>query len=86
MGYLNVYHTIKKMKPLIILYFVDTVGLVDRINISVSSNFIGMVSSFSVIFYIGANNSCSFNKGALLKLKKNMFPRNIEGVAKGLEI
>ena len=34
--------------------FASTVGLVDRIKKLVSSNFMGMVSSVSVIFYTGA--------------------------------
>ena len=40
-----------------------TVGLGNRIKKLISSNFMGMVSSVSVIFDTGATYSCSSNKG-----------------------
>ena len=46
----------------------------------------GMVSSFSVIFDTGATYSCSSNKGEFVKLEEKKFPRNLKGIAKGLEI
>ena len=52
----------------------------------VSSNFIGMVISVSVIFDTRANYSCSSNKEDLLKLEEKTFPRNIKGIAKRLDI
>ena len=45
-----------------------------------------MVSSVSVIFDTGATYSCSSNKGEFLKLEDEMFPKNLKGIAKGLEI
>ena len=44
-----------------------------------------MLSLVSVIFDIGDNYSCSSNKGDFVKIEKNMLPRNIKGIAKGLE-
>ena len=44
------------------IIFADTVGLGNRINKIVSSNFMGMVSSVSVIFYTGSTYSCYSNK------------------------
>ena len=46
----------------------------------------GMVSSVSVIFDTGATYSCSSNKGDFVKLEEKKFPRNLKGIAKGLEI
>ena len=46
----------------------------------------GMVSSVSVIFYTGATYSCSSNKGDFVKLGEKKYPRNLKGIAKGLEI
>ena len=46
----------------------------------------GMVSSVSVIFDTGATYSCSSKKGDFVKLEEKKFPRNIKGIAKGLEI
>ena len=46
----------------------------------------GMVRSVSVIFDIGANDSCSSNKGDFVKLEEKTPPRNIKGIEKGLEI
>ena len=46
----------------------------------------GMVSSFSVIFDTGATYSYSSNKGDFVKLEEKTFPRNLKGIAKGLEI
>ena len=50
------------------IIFADTVGLGNRIKKLISSNFMGMVSSVSVIFDIGATYSCSSNKGEFVKL------------------
>ena len=66
--------------------FAATVGLGDRINNLVSSNFIGMVSLVSVIFDTGATYSCSFNNGYFVDLEEKIFPRKPRGIAKGLEI
>ena len=44
------------------------------------------IRSFSVIFDTGDTNSCSSNKGDFLKLEEKTFPRNLKGIAKGLEI
>ena len=63
-----------------------TVGLGDRIKRLVSSNFMGMVSSVSVIFDTGATYSCSSNKVVLVKLEEKTFPKKLKGIAKGLEI
>ena len=68
------------------IIFSDTVGLGNRIKKLVSSNFIGVVSSFSVIFDTGVTYSCSSEKGDFLKLEENTFPRNITGIEKGLDI
>ena len=46
----------------------------------------GMVSSVSVIFDTGATYSCYSNRGDFVKLEDNKFPRNLKGIAKGLEI
>ena len=43
--------------------FAATVGLGDRINKLVSSNFMGVVSSVLVIFDTGATHSCYSKKG-----------------------
>ena len=42
--------------------FADTVGLVNIIKKLISSNFMGVVRSFSVIFETGATYSCSSKK------------------------
>ena len=68
------------------IIFVDTVGLGEIIQKLVSSNFMGMVSSVSVIFDTGATYQCYSNKGDFLKLEEKKFPRNLKGIAKGLEI
>ena len=47
----------------------DTIGLGDRINKLVSSKFMGMMSSVSVIFDTGATYSCSSNKGDFVNLE-----------------
>ena len=64
----------------------DTAVLGDRIKKLVSSNFMGMVGSVSVIFDTGATYSCSSNKGYFVKLKEKNFPRKIKGISKDLEI
>ena len=66
--------------------FAATVGLGDRIKALISSNFMGMVSSVSVIFDTGATYSCSTNKGDFVKLEEKISPRRLKGIAKGLEI
>ena len=68
------------------IIFAATVGLGNRINKLVSSNFMGMMSSVSVIFDTGAIYSCSSNKGDFLKLEDKTFPRNLKCISKGLEI
>ena len=50
------------------IIFAATVGLGYRINKLISSNFMGMVSSVSVIFDTGATYSFSYNKGYFVKL------------------
>ena len=66
--------------------FADTIGLGDIINNLVSSNFMGMVSSVSVIFDALDTYSCYSNKGDFVKLEEKTFPRNLKGIEKGLEI
>ena len=66
--------------------FAATLGLVYRINKLVSSNFMGMVSSVSVIFYTGDTYSYHYNKGEYVNIEEKTFPRNLKGIAKGLEI
>ena len=68
------------------IIFAATVGLGNRINKLISSNFMGMVSSVSVIFDSVATYSCSSNKVDFVKLEEKKPPRNIKGIAKGLEI
>ena len=68
------------------IIFAATVGLGNRIKNLVSSNSMGIVSSVSVIFDTGATYSCSYNKGDIVKLEDNIFPRKIKGISKGLEI
>ena len=58
----------------------------DRIKKLISSNFMGMVSSVSVIFDTGATYSCSSNKGDFVNLGEKTFPRRLKGIEKGLEI
>ena len=52
------------------IIFAATVGLGDIIKKLISSNFMGMVSSVSVIFDTGATYSCSSNKGDFVKLEE----------------
>ena len=68
------------------IIFASTVELGDRINNLVSSNFMDMVISVSVIFDTGATYSCSSNKGDFVKLEEKKPPRKLKGIAKGLEI
>ena len=51
------------------IIFADTIGLGNRIKKLISSNFMGMVSSVSVIFDTGATYSCSSNKGDFVNLE-----------------
>ena len=66
--------------------FADTVGLVNRIKKLVSSKFMGMVSSFSVIFDTEDTYSCYSNKGYFVKLEEKTSPINLKGISKGLDI
>ena len=66
--------------------FAATIGLGDKINKLVSSNFMGKVSSFLVIFDTGDTYSYSSNKGDFVKLEEMTFLRKIKGTAKNLEI
>ena len=61
-------------------------GLGYRINNLVSSNFMVIVISVSVIFYTGDTYSCSSNNGYCVELEENISPRNTKGIAKGLDI
>ena len=63
-----------------------TVGLGDRTKKLISSNFMGMVSSVSVIFDTRATYSCYSNKGDFVRLEEKKIPRNLKCIAKGLEI
>ena len=78
------YHQEYEVIDLII--FAATVGLGGRINKLVSSNFMVMVSSVSVIFDIGDTYSCSSNKREFVNLEENTIPRKLKGTEKGLEI
>ena len=80
---LSYHHEYGFINPII---FTATAGLINRINKLVSSNFMGTVSSVSVIFDTGATYSCYSNKGDFVKLGEKKFPRNIKSIAKGLEI
>ena len=60
--------------------------MLDRIKKLVSSDFMGMLRSVSVIFDTGDTYSCSYNKGYFVKLEEKTFPRNLKGIAKGLKI
>ena len=51
------------------IIFAAILGLGDRIKKLVSSNFMGMVSSVSVIFDTGYTYSCSSKKGNFVKLE-----------------
>ena len=57
-----------------------------RIKKLISSNFIGMVSSVSVIFDTVSIYSCSSNNGDSVKLEEKKFPRKLNVIAKGLSI
>ena len=60
--------------------FAAIVGLGERINKLVLSNFMGMMRSVSVIFDTGENYSCYFNKGYFVNLEDNMLPRKLKGI------
>ena len=68
------------------IIFAATVGLGDRKNKLVSSNFMVMVISVSVIFYTGATYSCYSNKRDFVNIEEKKFQINIKVIAKGLEI
>ena len=76
------YREDKSIDPTI---FAATVGLGDIIKKLVSSNFMGMVSSVSVIFDTGATYSCSSNKGDFVDLEDKMSQRNLKVISKDLE-
>ena len=80
---LSYHHEDESIDPII---FTATSGLVNRINKLVSSNFMGMVSSVSVIFDTGATYSFHSIKGDFVKLEEKKFPRKFKCIAKGLEI
>ena len=80
---LSYHHEDEVIDPIL---FAATVGLGNRINKLVSSKFIGMVSSVSVIFDNGATYSCSSNKGYFVNIEEKKLPRKLKGIAKGLEI
>ena len=66
--------------------FVTSVGLIKIIKKLVSSNFMVMVSSVSVIFDNGYIYSCSTNKGGFVKIDEKILPRNLKVIAKVLEV
>ena len=68
------------------IIFAATVGLGNRKNKLIYSNFMGMMSSVSVIFDTGATHSCSSKKVDFAKLEDKTFPRKLKGTAKGLDI
>ena len=68
------------------IIFAATLRLGNLIKKLISSNFMGMVSSVSVIFDTGANYSGPSDKGYFLKLEEKKPPINIKGISKGLEI
>ena len=68
------------------IIFVATVELGNRINNLVSSNFMAVVRSVSVIFDTGTTYSCSSNKGYFVELEEKTFPRKTKGIAKVLSI
>ena len=68
------------------IIFAATVGLGKRVKKLISSNFMGTVSSVSVIFDTGDTYSCSSNKGHFAKLEEKKLPRQLKGISKGLEI
>ena len=80
---MSYHHKYEVIDPII---FAATAELGNRTNKLVSSNFLGMVSSVSVIFDTGATYSCFSNKGDFVKLEEKKFPRKLKGIAKGLEI
>ena len=55
------------------IIFAATAGLGNITNKLISSNFMGMVSSVSVIFDTGDTYSCSSNKGDFVKLEEKKF-------------
>ena len=62
------------------IIFAASAGLGNRIKKLVSSNFMGMVSSVSVIFDTGATYSCSSNKGDFVKIEEKKFSRKLKGI------
>ena len=80
---LSYYQEDKAIYPVI---FAATVGLGYRIKKLISSNFMRMVNSVSIIFDTGATYSCSSNEGDFVKIEEKTFPRKLKGIAKDLEI
>ena len=68
------------------IIFADTVGLGNRIKKLVSSKFMVMVRSVSVIFDTGDTYSCFSNKGYFVELEEKTFPRKLKGIENALEI
>ena len=79
---MSYHHEDEVIDPII---FATTAGLGNRIKKLVSSNFMGMVSSVSVIFDTRDTYSCSSNKGDFVKLEYKTLPRKLKGIAKVLE-
>ena len=66
--------------------FADTVGSGYRIKKLVSSNFMVIVISVSLIFGTGATYSFYSNREDFVNLEDKKSPRNLKGIAKGFEI
>ena len=64
------------------IIFADTLGLGDRIKKLVSSNFISMVISVSVIFDTGDTYSCSSNKRDFVNLGEKTSPKKYQSHSK----
>ena len=68
------------------IIFAANVGLGNRIKKLVSSNFMGMVRSVSVIFYTGSNFPCSSKKLDFVNLEEETFPINTKDIANRLDV
>ena len=80
---LSYHHEDEVIDPII---FAATVKLGDRIKKLVTSNFMGMVSSVSVIFDTGDTYSCSSNKKDFVKLEEKKFPRKLKTFCYAFEL
>ena len=78
------YHQEDKVVDPII--FAATVGLKNRTNKLVSSNFMGKLRSVSVIFDTGDTYSCLSNRGGVVNIEEKTLPRKLKGIVKGLAI